>query len=163
MLGKGYSIEYMEKFVEQTMDGITAQVEGAAVMAFWIGIGLIILIAALFLKLRMVSEANFFAVKKAIGIPYRQICLQELYPIMKAGAKGGVIGVILSVLFGDDAVSMMFRVLGLGIQKLQFIAFPIEICVMIPVVLLIVLTAITLVACRQIKGIDITAHLNGGD
>lgn len=163
LLGKGYSIEYMEKFVEQTMGGITAQVERAAVMAFWIGIGLIILIVALFLKLRMVSEANFFAVKKAIGIPYRQICLQELYPILKAGAIGGVIGVALSVLFGDDVVSMMFRALGLGIQKLQFISFPLEICVMIPVLLLIVLTAVTLMACRQIKGIDIAAHLNGGN
>lgn len=159
-LGKGVSIEYMEEFLGQTLGGITIQVQTAAMIAFWIGIGLIILIAALFLKLRMVSEANFFAVKKAIGIPYQQICLQELYPILKAGGTGCVNGVFLSVFFGDDVVSMMFAVLGLGIEKLKFISLPIEICVMIPIVLLLVLSAVTWLACRQMKGIMIAEHLN---
>lgn len=159
-LGKGYSIEYMESFLEQTLGGITLQVQTAAVMAFWIGMGLIVLIAALFLKLRMVSEANFFAVKKAIGIPYQQICLQELYPILKAGIAGCLIGVLLSVFLGDDVVSMMFAVLGLGIEKLKFISLPLEMCAFIPIILLLVLSAVTLLACRQIKKIDIADHLN---
>ena len=160
VLGKGVSIEYMEEFLGQTLGGITIQVQTAAMIAFWIGIGLIILIAALFLKLRMVSEANFFAVKKVMGIPYQQICLQELYPILKAGGAGCVIGIFLSVFFGDDVVSMMFAVLGLGIEKLKFLSLPIEICVLIPILLLLVLSAVTCLACRQIKGIMIAEHLN---
>ena len=159
-LGKGYSIEYMEDFIRQTLGGIVSQVKTATFMAFGIGIGLIILIAALFLKLRIVSEVNFFAVKKAIGISYQSICLQELYPILRAGGTGCIIGVLLSVIFGDDVVSLMFGVLGLGIEKIKFISLPFEICVLIPVVLLAVLIVVTLLACRQIKWIDIASHLN---
>lgn len=159
-LGKGYSIEYMEEFIGQTLGGIVSQVKTAAFMAFGIGIGLIILIAALFLKLRIVSEVNFFAVKKAIGISYQSICLQELYPILRAGGTGCIIGVLLSVLFGDDVVSLMFGVLGLGIKRIKFISLPFEICILIPVVLLAVLIVVTLLACRQIKRIDVASHLN---
>lgn len=159
-LSKGYSMEYMEEFIGQTLGGVISQIQTAVFVAFWIGIALIVLIAALFLKLRLVSEANFFAVKKAIGIPYQSICLQELFPILRAGAAGCIIGLILSVFWGDDVVSMMFGVLGLGIKRIRFISLPLEICAGIPVVLLSVLATVTLLVCRQIKKIDIASHLN---
>lgn len=159
-LGKGYSIEYMEEFIRQTLGGIISQIQTATVIAFGIGIGLIILIAALFLKLRIVSEVNFFAVKKAIGISYQSICLQELWPILRAGVAGCITGILLSAWLGDDMVSLMFSMLGLGIEKIKFIALPFEICAMIPVVLLAVLVVVTLIACRQIKRIDIASYIN---
>ena len=112
------------------------------------------------MQLRMVREANFFAIKKAIGIPYKAICLQELYPIVRAGGVGTMAGVGLSVIFGDDMVSMLFGVLGLGIKKLEFTSLPFEICLGIPMVLLIVLNVITLITCRKIKDIDMTSNLN---
>lgn len=160
LLGKGYSIEFMEVFIEQTLGGVISQVDTAAVVTFCIGIGLILLIVVLFMQLRMVREANFFAIKKAIGIPYKAICLQELYPIIRAGGVGTMAGVGLSVIFGDDMVSMLFGVLGLGIKKLEFTSLPFEICLGIPMVLLIVLNVITLITCRKIKDIDMTSNLN---
>lgn len=160
LLGNGYSIEYMEEFARQTIGGVTAQVQMAATAAFCIGAGLIILITALFMQLRMVSEAGFFAIKRAIGIPYRSICLQELYPVLGASGIGIVVGTVLSVIFGDDLISLLFAVLGLGIQKIEFTSLPVATGLLIMLAMVLIPAAVTVLLCRRIKKISLIGELN---
>ena len=159
-MGNGYSIEYMEEFARQTIGGVTAQVQTAATVAFGIGAGLMILVISLFIQLRLVSEAGLFAIKRAIGVPYRTICLQELYPVLGASGIGIVVGTILSVIFGDDLISLLFAVLGLGIQKIAFTSLPVVTSLLIVLSMVLIPAAVTVLLCRRVKKISLIGELN---
>lgn len=113
-LGGGYSIENMEEFLRQTLGGVTSQIEKGALVAFFIGICLTILIVLLFLKLRMAREIAALAAKRAMGIPFVAMVKQELYPVMLAGGAGIATGVFLAGVFGDDVVSLVLQIMGIG-------------------------------------------------
>ena len=160
LLGNGYSIEYMEEFARQTIGGVTAQVQTAATVAFAIGAGLMILVTSLFIQLRLVSEAGLFAIKRAIGVPYRMICLQELYPVLGASGIGIVAGTVLSVIFGDDLISLLFAGLGLGIQKIAFTSLPVATSLLIVLVMVLIPAAVTVLLCSRIRKISLIGELN---
>ena len=143
-LGSGYTVEYMEDFIAQTLGGVTAQVRQASMAAFVIGICLIGMIVMLFQKLRIAREGKMLAGKKAIGIPVSDICRQELYP----------------VLLGDRIFGALFSVMGLGIEQIEFAAMPIMMHVLIQVMLLVILGVVTIVSCRQIKSMEITEYFS---
>lgn len=159
-LGSGYTVEYMEDFIAQTLGGVTAQVRQASMAAFVIGICLIGMIVMLFQKLRIAREGKMLAGKKAIGIPVSDICRQELYPVLLAGGMGAVAGLALAGIVGDRIFGALFSVMGLGIEQIEFAAMPIMMYVLIPVMLLVVLGMVTMVSCRQIKSMEITEYFS---
>lgn len=159
-LGSGYTVEYMEGFIAQTLGGVTAQVKQAAMAAFVIGICLIGMIVMLFQKLRIAREGKMLAGKKAIGIPVSDICRQELYPVLLAGGIGAVAGLALAGVLGDRIFGDLFSVMGLGIEQIEFATMPIIMYVLIPVMLLVVLGMVTMVSCRQIKSMEITEYFS---
>lgn len=159
-LGSGYTVEYMEDFIAQTLGGVTAQVRQASMAAFVIGICLIGMIVMLFQKLRIAREGKMLAGKKAIGIPVSDICRQELYPVLLAGGIGAVAGLALAGVLGDRIFGALFSVMGLGIEQIEFAAMPIMMYVLIPVMLLVVLGMVTMISCRQIKSMEITEYFS---
>lgn len=159
-LGNGCTVEYMEDFIGQTLGGVTTQVQKGVVAAVVIGIGLIGMIVTLFMKLRIAREGRMLAGKKAMGIPHSAICRQEWYPVLVAGGFGTMAGMLLANLVGDKLFSMLFGVMGMGIEQIQFAPIPVIMYVLIPVVLLLVLSAVTQAACRQIKALNITGYFN---
>lgn len=159
-LGSGYTVEYMEDFIAQTLGGVTAQVRQASMAAFVIGICLIGMIVMLFQKLRIAREGKMLAGKKAIGIPVSDICRQELYPVLLAGGVGAVAGLALAGVLGDRIFGALFSVMGLGIEQIEFAAMPIMMYVLIPVMLLVVLGMVTMISCRQIKSMEITEYFS---
>lgn len=159
-LGSGYSIENMEEFLRQTLGGVSTQVQQASYAVLLIGICLTVLITALFLKLRMAREMAALAAKKAMGIPFTAIFLQELYPVLLAGGAGSVCGVLLAELFGDDLISGLFSMLGMGLKKIVFAEAPAWQPLVIPVLLLITLSAVTVSICAGVKHMDVASHIN---
>lgn len=159
-LGSGYSVENMEEFVGQTLGGVSSQIEQAAYAVFFIGVCLTALIALLFLKLRMAKEAGALAAKRTIGIPFFAICLQELYPVLIAGGIGAVIGVFLAEVLGDDMISALFGIMGVGLKRIEFVSSPVWQQFIIPAALISALTIVTGSVCMQIKKIDVTSHFN---
>lgn len=159
-LGKGYTVEYMEDFIGQTLGGVTAQVRQAAYAAFIIGICLIGMIVMLYMNLRIAREAGMLAGKKVIGIPLSAIYRQELYPVLLAGGLGTVSGIVLAGIAGDRLFSTFFGMLGLGIKQIEFVPMSVSLYVLIPGLLLAVLGMVTMVSCRQIKAIPIRIYFS---
>lgn len=160
-LNSGYSIENMEEFVGQTLGGVSSQVKQSAYAVFFIGITLTILIVTLFMKLRIARQGGTLAAKMTMGIPFTAICRQELYPVLIAGGLGTFAGAVLAELFGDNMISALFEMLGVGLKQLEFAGVSFVQYLVIPVLLLAVLTAITCVICRSIRKIDIQSYFNG--
>lgn len=159
-LNSGYSIENMEEFVGQTLGGVSSQVKQSAYVVFLIGIALLILIVTLFMKLRIARQGGTLAAKRAMGIPFTAICLQELYPVLIAGGLGTFAGTMLAEFFGDNMISVLFEMLSLGIKQFEFASVPFLQYLIIPILLLAVLTIITYGICVSIRKIDIESYFN---
>ena len=159
-LGSGFSVENMEEFLQQTLGGVTSQIQQASYLVFVVGMGLTVLITVLFLKLRIAREAPALAAKKAMGIPFSAIRLQELYPILLAGGMGSIGGLLLAGLFGDDLISCLFGTLGLGLKKIVFTQPAVWQHTTILMALLATLTGVTCCVCQQIKKLDSVSQLN---
>lgn len=159
-LGSGYSLENMEEFLRQTLGGVTLQVEQASRAVLLIGICLTILITMLFLKLRIAREAAAFAAKRTMGIPFSAICLQELYPVLFAGGMGAACGVFLAERFGDNMISGLFGMLGIGLKEITFVSAPVWQYFMIPAMLIATLVMVTFGVCSQIRKIDVVRHIS---
>lgn len=159
-LGSGYSVENMEEFLGQTLGGVTSHVRQASFAVLFIGIGLTVLITALFLRLRLAREAPALAVKKAMGISFTAIRAQELAPILIAGGLGSACGILLAELFGDKLVSGLFGMLGMGLKKIEFVDVAAWQFAVIPVILLTTLCIVTVSLCAQIRRMDTAIYLS---
>lgn len=160
MLTGGYSIENMEKFVGQTLGGVSAQVRQSAYAVFFIGITLTVLIVTLFMKLKIARKGGTLAAKMTMGIPFTAICRQELYPVLIAGGLGTFAGAVLAELFGDNMISVLFEMLGVGLKRIEFAGVSFLQYLVIPVLLLAVLTGVTRGICRSIRKIKIENYFN---
>lgn len=160
VLGNGYSIEFMKAFVDQTLGGVTAQIEKIAVVAIGIGVVLIFMIVALFMRLRLVQEAHMLAVKYAIGIPQAAVEKQELYPVLLSGGMGALLGIILTKVLGDETVSALFSLLGLGIERIHFVSMPIVAEAGILILLIGTAMASAWLLIRRIRHMDRMEYIN---
>ena len=158
-LGSGYSIESMDGFIEQTLGGVTARLGQAVYPVIIIGFIITVFIVLLFMELRLARTMRTLAEKIAIGIPFRAICIQELYPMLFTGCAGVISGVILTELIGEKVVGGLFSLLGLGITSFSFSAMTVS-CILVPMSLIPVLMIINLGVCMKIRKIDISAYVN---
>ncbi|MGN1457746.1 MAG: hypothetical protein ACI4XP_07305, partial [Acutalibacteraceae bacterium] len=159
-LNGGYSIENMEEFVGQTLGVVSSQVKQAAYTVFFIGTGLTVLVVTLFMKLRIAQQGGTLAAKRVIGIPLMAIYLQELYPVLIAGGLGVFTGTMLAELLGDNMISVLFEMLGLGLKQFEFAGVPFVHYFIILILLLAVLTIVTSGICRSIRKINIENYFN---
>lgn len=159
-LGNGFSAENMEDFLSQTMGSVVSQIKQASKAAFVIGIGLVIFILFLFLKLRIARMAGALMGKRAMGIPFTAICMQELYPILIAGIVGVVAGMLGVGVFGDNLVSILMEMTGLGLKQIVFAPATLWQSVGMPFALIFVLAGVTLLCCGQIQKLNIADYVN---
>ena len=159
-LGKGFVTENMEEFLRQTLGGVSLQVKQASHVVFMVGIGLTVLITALFLKLRIARKSADLAVKKAMGIPFVAMLLQELYPVFSSGFLGTVTGAVLAEKLGDKVISLLLEVLGMGLKKITFAKMPVWQYLVIPALLLIILTVTAWWMLQRIRKIEAADYFN---
>lgn len=158
-LGSGYSIKSMDGFLDQTLGGVTETLSQSVYLVILIGFIITIFIVVLFMELRLARNMRSLAEKIAVGIPYRAIVMQELYPMLFTGVTGVVSGVVLTELAGEKVVSGLFSMLGLGIASISFSAMTIS-CILVPVSLTALLVLINVCVCRKIRKIKISEYVN---
>lgn len=159
-LGGSAKIEWMEEFLQQTLGDLVSQVEMVAVAGAGIALLLAVIITILYLKLRLAREASQIAVKKAIGCSNRSICIQELRFLLKQILPGVVLGTIFVNVFGEQLVSLLFSLLGLGIERIHFSGNPLMNWVLLPGLLVGVTLLVGMLANKKIKSIDIMEYVN---
>ena len=157
--GAGYSIEDMESFLSQTLGGVTGRIEQASKVVFVVGIFITVCIVLLFMELKIAKALPLLAEKKAIGIPFASICLQELIPVLFTGGTGIISGLLLTDILGDDLISALFDLLGLGLKRITFSAFSAS-ALLAPLLLLCTLVFFTLAALSGIRKIQPGIHLD---
>lgn len=158
-VGVGYSIENMESFLSQTLGGVTGRIEQASIAVFAVGIFITACIILLFMELKIAKALPLLAEKKAIGIPFASICLQELIPVLFTGGTGIISGLLLTDILGDDLISALFDLLGLGLKRITFSAFSAS-ALLAPLLLLCTLVFFTLAALSGIRKIQPGIHLD---
>jgi putative ABC transport system permease protein len=159
-LGGGFDILPMEEFINQTLGGVSRQIEVATTAVFVIGMILIALIVVLFMKLRLVKDVSQIAAMKAIGFTDNDIRKQYLYKIGMVSFIGICAGTFISNILGETIVSMAFGMMDLGITKVTFIINPFIAYLMVPLVLFIVTLVITWHSSRQIRDYNIFFLIN---
>ncbi|WP_171903858.1 ABC transporter permease [Cellulosilyticum sp. I15G10I2] len=160
VLGVGYDIEPMEEFINQTLGGVSRQIEAVATAVLVIGILLVALIIVLFMKLRLVRDASQIAAMKAIGFTNSDVRKQYLYKIGMVSIAGLFIGTLLANILGAGIVSRVFDSMGLGISSITFIINPWASFIILPVVLFAVASGMTWISTRQIRAYNIIALIN---
>lgn len=158
-LGAGYSIENMDGFLEQTLGGVTQRVSQAVFLVLLVGAVITAFIILLFMELRLARTMPALAQKTAMGIPFRAICMQELYPVLIFSGAGAFIGFVLTELVGDKLLSALFSLLGLGISKISFAPLTLGSVLILPA-LAGILIGIHQIVCRKIRKTDISRYFN---
>jgi len=159
-IGVGYDIEPMEEFINQTLGGVSRQVEVITTAVLVIGILLAALIVVLFMKLRLAKDAAQIAAMKAIGFTNADVRNQYLYKIVMVSIAGIVAGTLISNILGARIVSMAFSMMGLGISRITFIINPWISFVILPLLLLVVVAGMTWMSTRQIREYNIISLIN---
>jgi putative ABC transport system permease protein len=158
--GGGYDIEPMEEFINQTLGGVTRQVEVAASAALVIGILLAALIVILFMKLRLAKDRAQVAAMKAIGFTNSDVRKQYLYKTLMVSIAGIFTGTLISNILGGYIVSAAFGMMGLGISRITFIINPLSALVILPLLLLTVAAGMTWMSTGQIREYHIISLIN---
>lgn len=160
-LGSGYSVEAMEDFLDQTLGGVTARMRQSVGFVWICGLVLTVLIAVLFMELRLARTMPALAQKHIMGIPTLAMCLQELYPILLWGICGALAGTVFGELMGASLIGGLFSMLGLGLQRITFSGSAAG-GLWIPAALVLTLGISSLFVCRRLRPerMDIRAYLN---
>ncbi len=159
-IGGGYDIEPMDEFINQTLGGVSRQVEVAAVAAVVIGILLATLIVVLFMKLRLAKDVAQIASMKSIGFTNYDVRKQYLYKIGLVSIIGIFAGTIVSNILGESIVSMALSAMGFGISKITFIINPWYSFIILPLALLLASAIMTWLSSGQIREYNIISLIN---
>jgi len=158
--GEGYDIEPMEEFINQTLGGVSRQVEVAITAVVTIGILIVALIVVLFMKLRLAKDVAQIAAMKAIGFTNFDVRKQYLYKTLIVSIAGILVGTLISNILGERIISLAFSMMGLGISKITFIINPWTAFVILPLSLLAVVAGMTWISTRQIREYNIISLIN---
>jgi putative ABC transport system permease protein len=159
-LGGGYDIEPMEEFIDQTLGGVTRQIQVATVAVVVAGILLSIWIIVLFMKLRLAKDVAQIAAMKAIGFANVDIRKQYLYKSTLVSIAGIIIGTLIANVFGESMVSAVFRMMGFGLSRVTFIINPWLVFILILGILLIVAAGMSWICTNQIRNYSIVSLIN---
>jgi putative ABC transport system permease protein len=158
--GSGSDILPMQEYINQTLGGVSRQVEIAVFAVVIIGMALAALLVVLFMKLRLAKDMAQIAAMKAIGFTDSDIRIQYLCKIGMISMTGILVGTIISNFLGENLVSVAFGMMGLGITRITFIINPWVAFLLIPVILLAFAAGMTLLSSRQIRNYNIISLIN---
>ena len=120
-LGAGISIDPMAAFARQTLGGVTRQLRTGVLAANGLAVGLMLLITALFFRLRLARDMREIAISRAIGFTARDIRRQYLLKAGYAALLGMTLGLLLADLCGETLVNAALQLTGLGLARITFL------------------------------------------
>lgn len=151
IFGSGVTVDPMEEFIDQTLGGIIKQLRAIVFAICLIGASLVMLITALFLKLRLAKDLSEIAILKAIGFSSQDLKKQYMIKMGWVSLGGILVGTVLTGFLGEKIVNAALGLAGIGIKKVHLITNPIGEYIMCPVVLMALIIMVTALVMRTIE------------
>ncbi|MEO6867644.1 MAG: FtsX-like permease family protein, partial [Gaiellales bacterium] len=124
------------------------------ILAGIFGVGVVLLITSLFLKLRLTRERSRIGVLTAIGFSSREISSQVRFKVLLSVVLGTVAGVIGAATVGEWFIGSAISLTGLGIVNLSFISNPWLVYLAFPAIL---------IAAGYVSAVALTSRLRVAD
>ena len=159
-LGAGVTVDPMKEFIDQTLGGVAKQLRTIVFAVVSIGAALAMLIAVLFLKLRLAKDLAEIAVLKAVGFSEHDLKQQYMIKIGCVSATGILAGIILTSVLGEKIVNAGLSIAGLGIREVGFIINPVIQYILCPSFLLVMMLLVTWTVVGTIKKYNIVSSIN---
>lgn len=136
--------------MRQTMSYLTDALRSAAILAVVFGLGVVALITALFVRLRMTRNRQSMGTLAALGFAPDQIGSQVRFQTLITVALGTVLGVVLTATGGEAMVGVLLSLSGLGIAEVSFLPNPWLVYLAVP---------LALIATGYLSAVVLTARL----
>lgn len=150
-IGPGVSVDPMEDFIDQTLGGVTRQLRGIVLAIAIIGVAMVILITALFLKLRLAKDLGQTAVLKAIGFSVRDIRRQYLIKMGEVSGAGILFGILMTHGLSSGIISGALSLAGMGIREVELVTEPLSQYIGFPLILLALILLVTWIVSGSVK------------
>ncbi len=151
ILGAGVTVDPMEEFIDQTLGGITKQLRAIVFAICLIGSSLVMLITALFLKLRLAKDLSEIAILKAVGFSNQDLKKQYMIKMGWVSMGGILVGTVLTGVLGEKIVTAALGLAGIGIKEILLVINPIVEYILCPVVLMALIMMVTALVMRTIE------------
>lgn len=151
----------MAEYVQQTFSSVTGALRSAALIAVAFGIGVAVLITALFLRLRQAQERPRSGVLRALGFSSGEIGGQTRLRTAIVVITGVVLGTLGAALLGPPVVGVVLSAAGLGLTNFAFLTSIPLTWGLLPAVLALAGYLTSLVLTRSSRSDDLSAWLKG--
>ncbi|MDR7385357.1 ABC transporter permease [Promicromonospora iranensis] len=125
-----------QEYVRETLGVLIDSMRAAAWVALVFGLGVVVLITSLFLKLRLARDRSNMGVLSAIGFSAKELVGQVRTKTLLVVAAGTAAGLVLAATAGQSLASAALTAVQLGITDLTFIPNPWLVYVLYPLLLL---------------------------
>ena len=159
-LSSGYDVAPMAEFLDQTLGGVTDQLQAMAALIVAMAFALTGLVVVLFLKLRLVKDYSQTATLKAMGFSVADIKKQYLYKTGIVSITGILIGVLFATAVGEKILGLALRMAGIGLAGVNFIVDPFTAYVLCPTGLALTVIVMTGICVKPVKSQNIVALIN---
>lgn len=126
---RDYAYEYLEKHYKNIdvhtnswsgLDGIVSIMHWMIAAVYIISAGIMLLTTALLANKMILSEITDLAIYRSMGLPEKKLRLSFALRFFLVAMLGAVMGTVLSALFSDRLIGMVFRSFGIGEFKTAF-------------------------------------------
>lgn len=129
----------IDEFVGQTFGMIARSLSKAVYAVLLVVLLVIMLITVLFLRLQIAKDRTANATLRAVGFSCRDLSLQYMLKAFLMGIAGIVIGIIIGNVLGEKVISVVFRMLNMGLTEFVFLISPIKVFVLCPLLIISVI------------------------
>ncbi len=147
-LSDGIRVDPMDALIDQTLGGVSDQLEKAVIIISIIGPALCLLIGLLYLRLRIVKDRFEIAGLKTIGFSVVDLRSQYRTKIFTTALLGLIAGTAVSYGFGHFLINAVLGMSGLGIKNVMLVHEPIFGLILYPMIILLLLSASADILCR---------------
>lgn len=113
------SVIPMRDYVSQTLAYVTDALRTAANITLVFGLGVALLITALFLRLQLSRDRRKMGILSALGFSLREIAAQVRGKTLAMAGVGVVVGVLVAATVGGPLIGGLIALAGLGIAHLD--------------------------------------------
>ncbi|MEN1760279.1 ABC transporter permease [Anoxynatronum sibiricum] len=152
IIGTGVEVDPMDQFINQTLGGVVSQLRLMVLAIILMSACLVMLLTALFMKLRMAKDIWEVAIFKAVGFSEKDIQKQYLIKTGGVALMGIVTGILLTRALGSRIINGALSFAGIGIKQVELIADPLVtylICPLLLLALVLVVTGISTGAAKR--------------
>jgi putative ABC transport system permease protein len=128
-------IDPMDQLIDQTLGGVSLQLEKAVRITALIGPALCLLIGLLYLRLRIVKDRGEIAGLRTLGFTSADLCLMYRVKIAAITLPGILTGILFTYFAGHVPINAFLSMSGLGIRSVVLCHTPLFDLLLYPLIL----------------------------